>query len=63
MINSTSAVGTPSLMTAMINQASFNQNLEMAVVKKSQELERTQGEAALKLIESAGAVNSIDVYA
>ena len=63
MIDSTSAAGAPSLMAALMNQAVSAQNLEIAVVKKSQEIEKAQGEAALKLIDSAQPTNSLDVYA
>lgn len=63
MIDLTSVAGAPGMMAALMNQAASAQNLEIAVVKKSQELEKAQGEAALKLIDSAQSANSLDVYA
>lgn len=63
MMISTSVAGAPGLMAALMNQAASAQNLEIAVVKKSQELEKARGEAALKLIDSAQSANWLDVYA
>lgn len=65
MINSTSTATASGLMTALMNDASSKQSLEIALLKKSQDVERAQGEAALKLIDSAQVLKSggVDVYA
>jgi hypothetical protein len=65
MINSTSGTAAPGLMTALMNEATSKQSLEIALVKKTQDVEKAQGEAALKLIDSAQVVKSggVDVYA
>lgn len=52
-------------MTALMKEATAKQNLEVTMVKKAQDVEKVQGEAALKLIEAAGSVpqaGKIDVY-
>lgn len=65
MINSTSSSNAPGLMTALMNEATAKQNLEITLVKKSQDIEKAQGESALKLIDSAqpSKAGGIDVYA
>lgn len=65
MIGSISNANAPSLMTALMKEATAKQNLEVTMVKKAQDAEKIQGEAALKLIEAAGRVSEsgkIDVY-
>lgn len=56
----------PALTTALLKEAAANQELGIAVVKKGQNIEKAQGEAALKLIDSSSSVASsgrIDLYA
>lgn len=65
MINSISGGNAPGLMTALMKEATAKQDLEVALVKKAQDVQKMQGEAALKLIETAGSVDEagkIDVY-
>ncbi len=57
MIGSISGSNAPGLATALMKDATARQNLEVAVIKKSQDIEKMQGEAALKLIETAGTVS------
>lgn len=66
MIASVGGSGAPGLATALMKEATAKQGVEVSVVKKSQDIEKAQGEAALKLIDSASSVASsgrIDVYA
>lgn len=57
--------GAPGLATALMKEATAKQDVEVAVIKKSQDIEKAQGEAALKLIDSASgaSVGKIDLYA
>lgn len=62
-VGSSSALG---LVTAFMKEAAIKQNVEISLVKKSLDVERAQGEAALKLIDSASSSVSsgrIDMYA
>jgi len=65
MADSISGINSSSLLAAVLQQASNKQELAVAVVKKGQEVEAAQGEAALKLIDSAAtaAAGKIDTYA
>lgn len=66
MISSVSGANAPGLMTALMKEATARQDLDVTLVKKAQDVEKMQGEAALKLIEAAGNVaepGKIDVYA
>jgi hypothetical protein len=66
MVGSVSGGNAPGLMTALMKEATAKQNLEVSVVKKAQDVQKMQGEPALKLIETAGNVSQsgkIDVYA
>lgn len=45
--------GAPGLATALMKEKTAMQNVEVAVVKKGQDLEKAKGESALKLIDSA----------
>lgn len=64
MVNSVTGGSSAGLLSAVMKGAADKQNLEVAVLKKSQDLQKMQGESALKLIDSAGAAapsNSVDV--
>jgi hypothetical protein len=66
MVSSVGGSTVPALTTALLKEAAANQELGIAVVKKGQNIERAQGEAALKLIDSSSSVASsgrIDLYA
>jgi hypothetical protein len=66
MVSSVGGPSVPVLTTALLKEASANQELGIAVIKKGQNIERAQGEAALKLIDSSSSVASsgrIDLYA
>ncbi len=53
MVNSVSGGNTPGLMTALMKEATARQDLQVAVIKKGQDVEKMQGEAALKLINAS----------
>ncbi len=66
MIGSVGGSNAPGLATALMQAATTKQDVQVAIVKKSQDIERAQGEAALKLIDSASnsaGAGKIDVYA
>ena len=66
MVSSVGGTCASGLTTALLKEAAANQELGIAVVKKGQDVEKAQGEAALKLISSASSVASsgrIDLYA
>ncbi|MCK9605220.1 MAG: hypothetical protein M0R33_02095 [Methylomonas sp.] len=66
MVDSVSSGNAPGLMTALMKEATAKQELDITLIKKAQDVQRMQGEAALKLIETAGNVDDtgkIDVYA
>jgi hypothetical protein len=66
MVSSVGGSGASGLTTALLKEAAANQELGIAVIKKGQDVEKTQGEAALKLIDSSSSVASsgrIDLYA
>ncbi|ANE54562.1 hypothetical protein [Methylomonas sp. DH-1] len=64
MADSVSGVNSSGMLAAVLQQAANKQELAVAVVKKGQEVQAVQGEAALKLIDSAAAVpGRIDTYA
>ncbi|MFU8788651.1 MAG: hypothetical protein ACNA7G_06450 [Methylobacter sp.] len=52
----------PGLATALMKQKTSEEQLAVTVVKKSQDIEKAQGEAAVKLVEAA-APGRIDTYA
>lgn len=58
MVGSISGGNAPGLATALMKEATAKQNLEVTVIKKGQDIEKMQGEAALKLIDSAAGSNS-----
>ena len=64
MVSSVSSTNAPGLLTALMKEATAKQNLEVTMVKKAQDVEKMQGEAALKLIDAAGVVEpgKIDVH-
>lgn len=49
------------LLSAVMKEKSNRQDLEFAVLKKGQEIQKMQGDAALKLIDSAGGASSAKV--
>jgi hypothetical protein len=53
MVDSISGGSTPSLLSALMADVTAKQNLEVALIKKSQDVQKMQGEAAVKLIEAA----------
>jgi len=66
MIGSVGGSNAPGLATALMKEKTAMQDVAVAVVKKGQDIERAQGESALKLIDSAtGAAGPgrIDVHA
>lgn len=66
MVGSVGGSGAPGLATALIKEAAAKQGVAVSVVKKNQDIEKAQGEEALKLIDSASSVESsgrIDLYA
>lgn len=66
MVGSVSGGNAPGLMTALMKEVAARQNLEVSLVKKAQDVEKMQGEAAIKLIETAGSVveaGNLDIYA
>jgi len=66
MVDSVSGSSASGLMTSLMKEATAKQNLEVTMVKKAQDVQQMQGEAAIKLIENAGNVASsggIDVHA
>jgi hypothetical protein len=63
MIGSVGSSNALGLITAFMNEATTQQKVEDSLVKKSLEVEKAQGEAALQLIDSASTVGRIDVHA
>lgn len=66
MIGSVGGSGAPGLATALMKEATARQGVAVSVVKKSQDVEKAQGEAALKLIDSASSIEGlgrVDLYA
>lgn len=53
MVSSVERNGSSALLAVMMKEAHTQQNLQVAVVKKAQDAEKMQGEAALKLIDAA----------
>lgn len=62
MISSVGSNGSPGLATALMNKKTTEEELAVTVMKKGQDIEKAQGEAAVKMIESA-ATGRIDTYA
>ena len=65
MVSSVGGSGALGLTTALMKEAAANQELGIAVIKKGQDVEKAQGDAALKLISSASGVagsGRIDLY-
>ena len=50
------------LMTALMKEATAKENVEISVVKKAQQIDQIQGEAALKLIDAAVPAAGVDVH-
>jgi hypothetical protein len=65
MVDSVSGGNALNLVSAALAEMTAKQNLDVALVKKAQDVQKAQGEAAVKLIEAASvpAQNSIDVRA
>ncbi len=65
MVGSVSGGNAAGLMAAFMKEAATRQNLEVAVIKKGQDIEKMQGDAVLKLIDAAANPSEsgkIDVY-
>ncbi len=65
MVGSVETGNATAVLTALMNEVTTKQNLQVSVIKKAQEVDQAQGEAALKLIEAAGngeQAGHIDVY-
>lgn len=65
MIGSVSGGSASSLITALMKDGVTRQNMEVAVIKKGQDVQKMQGEAALKLIYAAANLaepGKIDVH-
>jgi len=64
MVNSISDVNMSGLMAAYSKERMAQQQLQISVVKKALDAQKIQGEAALKLIESASNVSTqgVDIY-
>lgn len=65
MVGSVSGGNVAGLIAAWVKEVSAKQQLEVDLVKKAQDVEKMQGEAALKLIEAAGNVDGsgkINIY-
>lgn len=54
MVGSISGGNAPGLMAALLKEVSAKQSLEVTLAAKARDVEKMQGEAALKLIETAG---------
>lgn len=61
MINSVGGSNTSLLIAAAMKEATAAQDVEIAVLKKSQDVEKANGESALKLIASATG-GGIDIH-
>lgn len=53
MVGSIGGANAPGLATALMQAKTDRENLEVAVIKKGQDVEKQQGEAAVKMIEAA----------
>lgn len=65
MVGSIAGANSSGLIAPMMTKAAAQQNLEVAMLKKTQDMQKLQGEAALKLIETAASVSEagrVDVY-
>jgi len=66
MIGSVGGAGAAGLATVLMKEKTAVQDVEVALVKKGQDIEKAKGESALKLIDSASGVTGlghIDVHA
>ncbi len=59
MIDSLSSVAN---MAVALQQQKFAQQIDVAVMKKTQDIQELQGQSALQLLESAKVTNGIDVH-
>ncbi len=65
MVGSVGGSGGATLLAAVMKEAAAVQDVEIALIKKSQDIEKANGESALKLIASASAASGaegIDIY-
>ena len=53
MVGSIGGANAPGLATALMQAKTDRENLEVAVIKKGQDVEKQQGEAVVKMIEAA----------
>ncbi len=58
MVGSVSGGNASGLIAALLKEASARQVLDVSLVKKAQDQEKIQGEAALKLIETAANISA-----
>lgn len=58
MVGSVSGGNASALIAAFLKEASARQDLDVSLVKKAQDQEKMQGEAALKLIETAANIST-----
>jgi len=56
MIGSVNGGDAPGLATSMMNQKTAGEEFAVKVIKKEQDIERAEGEAAVKLIEDVAPV-------
>ncbi|GEM_PF-1354780 len=65
VINSVGNAGGAGLIAAVMKEATATQDVEFALLKKSQDMDKANGESALQLIASATAATSsgrIDIH-
>ena len=62
MISSVGSQDAPGLATSLMNKKTAEEELAVTIIKKGQDIEKAQGKAAVKMIESA-APGRIDTYA
>ncbi len=52
MVNSVGGANAPGLATALMQAKTDRENLEVAVIKKGQDIEKERGESAVKMIKA-----------
>lgn len=62
MVGSVSGGGAPGLLTSMMDKKNVDEKIAVEVVKIGLDAQKAEGEAALKLIDSASA-GGVDVHA
>ncbi len=61
MIGSVNSGDAPGLLTAMMNKKTTDEQIEVAILKKGLDAQKAEGEATLKLIDSASS-GGVDVH-